>query len=156
DGAARRGWIRRGDRAIVAALVVAVAAGAVLAFAGAITHAQLAVVVVAAALVAGYAAIYLRRSRRLAQADDGSLLPGLAAAIGSLALPLLAVAAGKVETGAYTHRYVLPTAVGVAVLLPLALSRLDGGRRLVSVVVGVALVLVVLRVFWYQHLEVST
>ena len=48
----------------------------------------------------------------------------------------------------------LPAVIGIAVLLPLALHRLDGGRRLASLGVAIALLLVAGRVYWNQAVEV--
>ncbi|HEX6080707.1 MAG TPA: glycosyltransferase family 39 protein [Methylomirabilota bacterium] len=42
----------------------------------------------------------------------------LIAAVGYLALPVVAVALGKLATGAFTDRYALPAVIGVALLVP--------------------------------------
>ena len=81
--------------------------------------------------------------------------PEALAAFGFLLLPLFAVIAAKFATGAYTERYVLPAVIGIAVLLPLALHRLDSGQRVASLGVAIALLIVVGRVYWNQAVEVG-
>ena len=87
------------------------------------------------AVVLGGAAIVLLR-RPVAFPID------LAAAVGFVLLPLVGVLFAELVTGAYTDRYVLPAVLGPAVLIPLALYRLAGGRV-------VAIGAVVIVVAWF-------
>jgi hypothetical protein len=73
-----------------------------------------------------------------------------AAAVGFLLLPLAAVAVARASTGAYTERYVLPAALALALLVPLALHRLDGRRRVLQLLVLVLLVAVFARAVAYD------
>ena len=87
---------------------------------------------------------------------SSSALPEIVAASAFLAVPLVAVVLAEITTGAYTPRYALPAVLGVVVLLPLALHRLEGGRIVASLVVAVLLVVVVGRSYWNQADDIRT
>jgi hypothetical protein len=55
-------------------------------------------------------------------------LEEVAAVLGYMALPVLAIVLGKAVTGAYTHRYALAAVIGVSVFGAWALSAVFGGR----------------------------
>jgi hypothetical protein len=81
--------------------------------------------------------------------------PGeVAAALGFIALPLAAVLVGELVTGAYTERYVLPAVLGPAILIPLALYRLAGGRAVaIAAAVLVAAWFGVLFQYWQRDVS---
>lgn len=117
---------------------------------------ELAVVVwalVAVSLIVLFAPTALRARLGLVRATPEALADSAAAA-GFLLVPLAAVGAAILVTGAYTPRYVLFAAIGVVSLPALALARLDADRRWPIALVALVLVAVVGRVFWYQRLEV--
>jgi 4-amino-4-deoxy-L-arabinose transferase-like glycosyltransferase len=87
-----------------------------------------------AVVLVGAAVILVRRP--VAWAVD------VAAALGFVVLPLAGVLVAELVTGAYTERYVLPAVLGPAVLIPLALHRLAGGR-------GVAIVATAILAAWF-------
>ncbi len=150
-GAARQ---RAARRALAAAGAVAAAMAAVGIVASDTTGLALGYAVLAALAVLGYAVLYRRRTTEL-RAREASGPPGaeVAALASFLLVPFIAVALAVLATGAYTPRYALPAALGVAMLLPLGLSRLEAGRRWLTAATCVVLVLGVARVSWYQHLE---
>jgi Dolichyl-phosphate-mannose-protein mannosyltransferase len=82
-----------------------------------------------AIVLVGAAVILLRRP--VAWAVD------VAAALGFVMLPLAGVLVAELVTGAYTDRYVLPAVLGPAVLIPLALHRLGGGRGVAAVAAAI-------------------
>jgi 4-amino-4-deoxy-L-arabinose transferase-like glycosyltransferase len=93
-------------------------------------------VVLAILVVAGYVVLRARSGRPLFP----SLEPAeLAAVSGFVLLPLATVLLAKAGTGAFQFRYALPAVLGMSVLLPQALYRLEGGRSAVCLVVLVAL-----------------
>ena len=83
-----------------------------------------------ATVVLGAALIVLLRRPRTAQTE-------VAAAVGFLLLPLVGALVGELVTGAYVERYVLAGVIGPALLIPLALHRVAGGRRSAAVAAGV-------------------
>ena len=97
-----------------------------------------------------------RRTPGTSRSPSGSALPEIVAASAFLAVPLVAVVLAEITTGAYTPRYALPAVLGVVVLLPLALHRLEGGRIVASLVVAVLLVVVVGRSYWNQADDIRT
>ena len=97
-----------------------------------------------------------RRTPETSRSPSGSALPEIVAASAFLAVPLVAVVLAEITTGAYTPRYALPAVLGVVVLLPLALHRLEGGRIVASLVVAVLLVVVVGRSYWNQADDIRT
>ena len=101
-----------------------------------------------ATVVLGAALIVLLRRPRAAQTE-------VAAAVGFLLLPLVGVLVGELVTGAYVERYVLAGALGPALLVPLALHRLAGGRRSAAIAVTVALTLWFGVLFQYWHRDVG-
>ena len=116
---------------------------------------RLRLVCAATLVVLAYAALRHRRNGITGVVDSRRVSPPeIVAASGFLLLPVLAVAVATIVTGAYTERYVLPATVGVAILLPLALHRLDSGRRLVSICLAIVLLFVVGLVYWNQATEV--
>jgi hypothetical protein len=108
---------------------------------------------VAVSLIVLFAPTALRARLGLVRATPEALADSAAAA-GFLLVPLAAVGAAILVTGAYTPRYVLFAAIGVVSLPALALARLDADRRWPIALVALVLVAVVGRVFWYQRLEV--
>ena len=150
-------WLRRNRGLLVVAAAVLVGTLALRLLAGReeLSSRRLALLVGATFVVIAYAALRGRTETADRQGDSTRLTaPEAAAAFGFLLLPLFAVATAKLVTGAYTERYVLPATIGIAVLLPLALHRLDGGRRLTGVGAAVALLLVVGYVYWDQATEI--
>ena len=101
-----------------------------------------------ASVLLGAALIVVLRRPRAAQTE-------VAAAIGFLLLPLVGVLVGELVTGAYVERYVLAGVLGPALLVPLALHRLAGGRRSAAIAVTVALTLWFGVLFQYWHRDVG-
>ena len=101
-----------------------------------------------ATVLLGAALIVLLRRPRAAQTE-------VAAAVGFLLLPLVGVLVGELVTGAYVERYVLAGVLGPALLIPLALHRLAGGRRSAAIAVAVALTLWFGVLFQYWHRDVG-
>jgi dolichyl-phosphate-mannose-protein mannosyltransferase len=103
-----------------------------------------------ATVVLGAALVVLLRRPRFAQIETG-------AAVGFLLLPLFGVLVGELVTGAYVERYVLAAVIGPALLVPLALHRIAGGRS--SAAVGAALILTlwfgVLFQYWHRDVGVD-
>jgi hypothetical protein len=58
----------------------------------------------------------------------------LAAALVCVAIPVIAVAATMLTTGAFTSRYALPTVLGVCVLIAWTSARILGGRPLLGMI----------------------
>ena len=101
-----------------------------------------------AAVIGGSLVVLLRRPRT-AQVE-------VAAAIGFLLLPLVGVLVGEIATGAYVERYVLSAVIAPALLVPLALHRLDGGPRAAVATAGVlALWFAVLVQYWHRDIGVD-
>ena len=145
---------RTARRATAVAVAVAVAASTIGVARSDTPRLTLGFALLGAAAVAGYALLYRRRAADLrARAASGPTGAEVAALVGFLLLPAVAVALAVLATGAYTPRYALPAALGVAMLLPLGLFRLEAGRRWLTAAACVVLVLVVARVAWYQHRE---
>lgn len=96
------------------------------------------------------------RTPETSRSPSGSALPEIVAASAFLAVPLVAVVLAEITTGAYTPRYALPAVLGVVVLLPLALHRLEEGRIVAGLVVAVLLVVVVGRSYWNQADDIRT
>jgi hypothetical protein len=101
-----------------------------------------------AAVVLGAALVVLLRGSRVGQTEVG-------AAVGFLLLPLAGVLVGEVVTGAYVERYVLAAVIGPALLLPLALHRIAGGRRVAAVSAAVVVSLWFGVLFQYWHRDVG-
>lgn len=61
---------------------------------------------------------------------SASLFPWheIAAAIGFVAIPVVALVLGKLVIGAFTYRYALPAVIGLSILWTIAVHRIDGGR----------------------------
>lgn len=107
---------------------------------------------------AGWAGTELRRSgSRTTSSPPDRQGDGAerAAAVAFLLLPLVAVAAAQLSTGAYTERYVLSAVLGLALLVPLALHRLDGRRPVLQVVVLLALAAAAARAAAYEYENVG-
>ena len=82
-------------------------------------------------------------------------LEEVAAVLGYMALPALAVVLGKAATGAYTHRYALPAVIGVSVFGAWVLSVVFGGRSRPALLIAALLSCVFFaRVFW-EYREIS-
>jgi Dolichyl-phosphate-mannose-protein mannosyltransferase len=81
--------------------------------------------------------------------------PLVAAALGFLAIPLLAVAAAEAVTGAFSERYTLSAVIGLAVLVPLAVERLRAWWKPLSVVVALMLGIFVSRALVYDYRDVT-
>jgi 4-amino-4-deoxy-L-arabinose transferase-like glycosyltransferase len=88
-----------------------------------------------AVLVLGLAGYVVWRARSGRLAGPGVPPDELAAAVGLVLLPLAAVVLAKAATGAFQFRYALPAILGVAILLALALYRLEAGRSVVGLLV---------------------
>jgi len=102
-----------------------------------------------------YGTNYFRGKPELVRRARASTLrlPEIAAAGTFLVVPLAAVLLAELVTGAYTPRYVLPAALGVALLLPLGLHGLGWGGRIAPIVLTLLLVAFLGRVLWFQHLQ---
>lgn len=146
---------------LLAVLAVLAVAGAVtlrvLAGSDALSNRDVAYVAAGAVLVLAYGVVYRRRHAEIARRAHESFLPmpEIVAAAAFLFVPLVAVALAKISTGAYAPRYALPAALGVSLLLPLGLHRLEGKRKLAAALLTCVLAAFVARVAWYQHLELS-
>jgi Dolichyl-phosphate-mannose-protein mannosyltransferase len=82
-------------------------------------------------------------------------LEEVAAVLGYMAFPVLAVVLGKAVTGAYTHRYALPAVIGVSVFGAWALSVVFGGRSRPALLIAALLSCVFFaRVSW-EFREIS-
>ncbi len=101
-----------------------------------------------ATVVLGAALHVLLRRPRFAQIEVG-------AALGFLLLPLIGVVVGELVTGAYVERYVLAAVIAPALLLPLALHRIAGGRSSAAVAAVVVLTLWFGVLFQYWHRDVA-
>jgi hypothetical protein len=62
-----------------------------------------------------------------------------AAALGFIVVPFVAVALAVGVTGAFTHRYALPSVIGFSIVLPLGAARLLNGRAIIGVALVMAL-----------------
>jgi hypothetical protein len=98
--------------------------------------------------VLGAALVVLLRRPRSAQTEVG-------AAVGFLLLPLAGVLVGELVTGAYVERYVLSAVIGPALLLPLALHRIAGGRKVAAIFAAVVLTLWFAVLFQYWHRDIG-
>lgn len=56
----------------------------------------------------------------------------IAAAIGFVAIPIVAVVMGKLVIGAFTYRYALSAVIGFSILLAIAVRRIDGERAIMG------------------------
>jgi len=56
----------------------------------------------------------------------------MAAAIGFVAIPVVAVVLGKLVIGAFTFRYALPAVIGLSILWAIAMYRIDRGRAILG------------------------
>lgn len=56
----------------------------------------------------------------------------MAAAIGFVAIPVVAVVMGKLVIGAFTYRYALSAVIGLSILWVIAVQRYDGGRAIMG------------------------
>ena len=101
-----------------------------------------------AALVLGGALSVLLRRPRFAQTE-------VAAAVGFLLLPLVGVVVGELATGAYVERYVLSAVIAPAVLVPLALHRLTGGKRISAIATCAVLTAWFCVLFQYWHRDIG-
>lgn len=82
-------------------------------------------------------------------------LEEIAAALGYIALPVIAVALGKAVTGAYTHRYALAAVIGFCVFAAWTLAAVFGGRARPALAIAALLsVLFFARAAW-EYREVS-
>ncbi|MGE5646103.1 MAG: hypothetical protein ACM336_09960 [Acidobacteriota bacterium] len=80
---------------------------------------------------------------------EATPLEETAAAVGFMALPVLAVAIGKAATGAYAHRYALAAAAGFCVFAAWALAAIFGGRTRPALAIAAPLsVLFFARAAW--------
>ena len=101
-----------------------------------------------ATVLLGGAVVVLLRRPRTAQLE-------FAAAVGFLLLPLVGTIVGEVATGAYVERYVLSAVVGPALLVPLALHRLAGGRHSVAIATAGVLAVWFAVLFQYWHRDIG-
>ena len=83
-----------------------------------------------------YSLLLSGKLRHQASASYPSIpLHEVAVAAGFVALPIIAVLATMLTTGAFTFRYALPAVLGVSVLVAVAMARLFQGRAAVGVVI---------------------
>jgi hypothetical protein len=101
-----------------------------------------------AAAVLGASLVVLLRRPRVAQVEVG-------AAVGFLFLPLVGVLVGEAVTGAYVERYVLAGVIGPALLVPLALHRLAGGRQTAAIAATALLTVWFAVLFQYWHRDIG-
>jgi Dolichyl-phosphate-mannose-protein mannosyltransferase len=101
----------------------------------------------ATAVLGGSLLVLLRRPR-VAQVE-------VATAVGFVLIPLVGVLVGEAVTGAYVERYVLSAVIGPALLVPLALHRLAGGRRQVAVATTAVLMVWFAVLFQYWHRDIG-
>jgi hypothetical protein len=101
-----------------------------------------------AGVVIGASLVVVLRRQRFAQVEIG-------AAVGFLLLPLVGVLVGELVTGAYVERYVLSAAIGPALLVPLALHRIAGGRPRIAMVTAALLSLWFAILFQYWHRDIG-
>jgi hypothetical protein len=109
------------------------------------------------ALAFAFAAILLAASLAVLVRRPAFAPSETAAGAGFVALPFLGVLLGEAVTGAYVERYVLAAALGPALLLPLALHRAAGGRRVAALaaLVLVATWFAVLYQYWHREAGVD-
>jgi hypothetical protein len=76
--------------------------------------------------------VAVRRSRRSTHGSTPEAprltVPELVAGLGLVLLPVVAVIVGELVTGAFTGRYAVAAALGVAILIPAAITYLFGAR----------------------------
>jgi hypothetical protein len=77
-------------------------------------------------------------SRKRVDPSDAERIPAheIAAAVASLLIPVASLLLGILVTGAFVPRYALPAVVGVAIVLPLVLHRLNRHRGPADVVLA--------------------
>lgn len=63
----------------------------------------------------------------------GLLLHEIAAGIGFIAVPVVAVVLAKLATGAFASRYVLMAVIGFSILFPVAIHRIQARRNMIGV-----------------------
>jgi hypothetical protein len=132
---------------------VLIIAGAALAVAAALSDRQLTLVAGVGLVASAFGVARLARRR-------GSQQPRLprhevVAAASFALLPLLCVVSAAVVTGAYVHRYALPAVIAPAILLPLAVHRLDTARGLLSGSVAVVTIAYFGLVFTDTYKEIT-
>jgi hypothetical protein len=73
-------------------------------------------------------------SRTRSSPPPGFLFPWheIAAAIGFVAIPVVAVVLGKLVIGAFTYRYALSAVIGLSILWAVAVQRVNGGRAILG------------------------
>ena len=64
---------------------------------------------------------------------QGLLLHEIAAGIGFITIPVVAVILAKLVTGAFASRYVLMAVIGFSILIPVAIHRIQARRKMVGV-----------------------
>jgi hypothetical protein len=106
------------------------------------------------ALVAVFAVVAVV-ALALARLGGGDTTGERAAAIGFLALPLVAVTLAKVKTGAFTERYALAAVLGLAVLVPLGLHQVRRGRGVLQAIAIAGLAAFFLRACVYDVRDVN-
>jgi hypothetical protein len=141
---------RRLRRAAAPLLIVL---GSLVAAGAALSMRDLTVAVAAGLVVAAYGVIRLAREIGSVHAPAPAF--EVAAAAAFALLPLLAVLAGSLFTGAYVHRYAIAAVIAPAVLLPLALHRLERARGDASRVAAVVTIGLFAAVFAYDYHEIS-
>lgn len=153
ESAERRRVVTRVSLALAAVALVGLVAFRVAGSDVSVATVLVALIGLAAVVTVG---VLRRRTPETSRSPSGSALPEIVAASAFLAVPLVAVVLAEITTGAYTPRYALPAVLGVVVLLPLALHRLEGVRIVASLVVAVLLVVVVGRSYWNQADDIRT
>ncbi len=98
-----------------------------------------------------------RTSASAAGAGVGMPMHELAAVVLLVVLPVVGFVLAAVITNNYHTRYVLPTVIGIAVLLTVAIANASGPRqRLGSVSLGVAFLCLLLSFAWFASNRLST
>jgi hypothetical protein len=133
--------------------IVLIIAGAALAVAAALSERHL--TWVAGVGLVGAALGVVRLARRRGTRHPRPPAHEVVAAASFALLPLLCVVSAAVFTGAYVHRYALAAVIAPAILLPLALHRLDTPRALLSRVVAVATIAFFVLVFADTYKEIT-
>jgi hypothetical protein len=133
--------------------LVLIIAGAALGVAAALSDRQLTLVAAVGLVAAAFGVARLARRRGSRQPRPPA--HEVVAAASFALLPLLCVVSAAVFTGAYVHRYALPAVIAPAILLPLAVHRLDTPRGLLSRAVAVAAIAFFVLVFTDTYKEIT-
>jgi hypothetical protein len=133
--------------------VVLIVAGAAFAVAAALSARHL--TVLAGVGLVGAALGVARLARRRGSLHRRPPAHEVVAAASFALLPLLCVVSAALFSGAYVHRYALPAVIAPAILLPLAVHRLDTPRALLSRSVAVVAIAFFVLVFADSYKEIT-